>query len=71
MNRKVAQRRTQCAYAHARLHSGSEEYDKVLRTGHTLCSAGVPPVCGPLGSHVPDGDYSDRTNPRRPVCFTQ
>ena len=23
----------------------------------------VPPVCGPLVSYVPDGDYSDRTNP--------
>ena len=23
----------------------------------------VLPVCGPLVSYVPDGDYSDRTNP--------
>ena len=30
----------------------------------------VLPVCGPLVSYVPDGDYSDRTNPRRPVCST-
>ena len=36
LKRKVAQRRTQCAYAHARSHSGSEECDKVRRTGHTL-----------------------------------
>ena len=45
MKRKVAQRETQCAYAHARSNSGSEECEKVRRTGHTLdtlCSAGVP-----------------------------
>ena len=38
MKRKVEQR----AYAHARSNSGSEECDKVRRTGCTLCSAGVP-----------------------------
>ena len=42
MKRKVAQRRTQCAYAHARSHSGSEQCYKVRRTGHTLYSVGVP-----------------------------
>jgi hypothetical protein len=52
MKRKVAQRRTQCAYAHARLHSGSEEYDKVRRTGHTLCSAGVPRVTLPCSLQI-------------------
>jgi hypothetical protein len=41
MKRKVEQRETQRAYAHARSHSGSEECYKVRRTGHTLCSAGV------------------------------
>ena len=52
MKRKVAQRRTQCAYAHARSHSGSEECDKVRRTGHTLCSAGVPRVTLPCSLQI-------------------
>ena len=30
----------------------------------------VLPVCGPLVSHLPDGDYSDRTNPAD-LCSTQ
>ena len=42
MKRKVEQRETQRAYAHARLHSGSEECYKERRTDHTLYSAGVP-----------------------------
>ena len=42
MKRKVAQRETRRAYAHARSHSGSEQCYKVRRTGHTLCSVGVP-----------------------------
>jgi hypothetical protein len=29
----------------------------------------VLPVCGPLVSYVPDGDYSDRTNPAD-LCST-
>ena len=52
MKRKVPQRRTQCAYAHARSHSGSEECDKVRRTGHTLCSAGVPRVTLPCSLQI-------------------
>jgi hypothetical protein len=42
MKRKVAQRETQRAYAHARSYSGSEQCYKMRRTGHTSCSAGVP-----------------------------
>ena len=42
MKRKVEQRETQRDYAHARSNSGSDECYKVRRTGHTLCSAGVP-----------------------------
>ena len=52
MKRKVAQRRIQCAYAHARSHSGSEECDKVRSTGHTLCSAGVPRVTLPCSLQI-------------------
>ena len=39
MKRKVAQRETQCAYAHARSKSGSVDYEKVRRT---LFLPGVP-----------------------------
>ena len=42
MKRKVAQRETRRAYAHARSYSGSEQCYKVRRIGHTLCSVGVP-----------------------------
>ena len=42
MKRKVAQRETQRAYAHARSYSGSEQCYKVRRTGHTLYSVRVP-----------------------------
>ena len=35
MKRKVEQRETQCAYAHAHSYCGSVECDKVRRTGHT------------------------------------
>ena len=42
MTRKVEQRETRRAYAHARSYSGSEHCYKVRRTGHTLYSVGVP-----------------------------
>ena len=46
MKRQVAQRRTQCAYVHARSNSGSEECDKVRRTGQN------PIFCGSAESDV-------------------
>ena len=53
MKRKVAQRETQCAHAHARSNSGSEECDKVRRTGQT------PIFFGSAESDVDDDDDDD------------
>ena len=41
MKRKVGQRETQRAYAHARSCSASEESDKVRRTGYTPSCCGI------------------------------
>ena len=57
MKRTVEQRETQRAYAHARSHSGSEECDKVRRTGQNpvFCgSAEIYAVLLPTPSHLSD-----------------